>query len=105
MGSALGKSKPIADSARSVILRRKKDLPLVTNDIIGNVASTSEHVDAISLRKPVDMSLGSENQDFSPEMIKEMSNWGSLVKTSTLKVSLNEARNLCSLWFVIVRFD
>ena len=89
MGAAFGKSKPITDSARSVILRRKKDLPPVTNDIIGNVTSISEPVDAMSIRKPFDMSLGSENQDFSPEMIKEMSNWGSLVKTSTLKVPFN----------------
>lgn len=90
MGAVFGKSKPVADSARNVILRRKKDLPPIANDAIGSVSAVSESNNSVSVRRPVDLSLGSENQDFSPEMIREMSNWGSLVKTASLKVSFDD---------------
>ena len=78
MGAVFGKAKPVADSARNVIARRKKELPQTVSNSVDN---------AMSLRSSSQVSTGSENPDFSPEVLLKMSNWGGLVKTTTLKVS------------------
>lgn len=83
MGSS--KSKPIIESARSVIARRKKELPTPVSELVSKTASDGLTT-APSSAIPYDAS-GSNDSGFSAMTLHQMSNMGEYVVSTSYQVS------------------
>ena len=79
------KSKPVLESARSVIARRKKELPITISDSVSQTtgdALAPAPASAIFYEAP-----GSVDSGFSPMTLHQMSNMGEYVVSTSYKVS------------------
>ena len=89
MGGAFSKAAkgPIEGSAREVLARRKAvEVIDVAEIALEKNASNLLRSAAGGITKPAHRQLGHENEEFSPAMIREMSNWGSMVKATSVQV-------------------